>query len=77
MKAAGAAPKACWWWGKEWGGREGGGGEGLPWVSQANKTREWVRAGGDPPSVRRSDTVPTEDEEEEDGENKNYGDEKL
>lgn len=24
-------------------GREGGGGEGLPWVSQANKAREWAR----------------------------------
>lgn len=76
MKAAGAAPKARWWWGKEWGEREGGG-EGLPWVSQANKTGEWARASGDPPSMRRSDTVSTEDKGEEDRENKNYGEEKL
>lgn len=76
MKAAGAAPKACWWWGKDV--RE----EGEK-VSSGSlrpiRLGSGLGAGGDPPSVSRSDTVPTEDEEEEDedGENKNYGDEKL
>lgn len=52
---------------------EGKVGKVSPGSLRANKTREWARASGDPPSMRRSDTVSTEDKEEEDGENKNYG----
>lgn len=46
-------------------------------VSQASETRESAQASGVPLQRRRSDTISTQDTEEADRGNKNYGNEKL